>query len=210
MTDIELDNAINIITRYYNIEKNTLTEFLKKNNNVKNSNDGNKNDIIMPFYGVIFDDRCKGIIYNHGLYTQCNEKTKGKCKKCENNKYGDIYDRNNYEIGKFKTNNDKNEISYTKFIKKMKYDIEIVKQKFSSLGLDFTNFVDISNTKNRGRPRKEEQYNNDNNSNDNETIEVVMITINEKSYYKTSENIVLDIETCDIVGILKNGNIESV
>ena len=79
-----IDDAINIIVSYYNIDKNILLDFLEKNKNPTNFD-----NIILPYTGKIFEDKCKGIVFNHGLYTQCCEKVKTKfCKVCEKEKYG--------------------------------------------------------------------------------------------------------------------------
>ena len=40
--------------------------------------------IILPFCGVVEEDWCKAVRYNHGLYTQCTNACKGEkfCKTC--------------------------------------------------------------------------------------------------------------------------------
>ena len=197
------EEAINVLTSYYNIEKEVLIRFLDNN---KSDNTKNFDHIILPFTGIIYEDRCKGIVFNHGLYTQCCEKVKNKyCKVCEKQKYGDIYDRKNYEIGKYISKTGKPEIMYSKFIKKMNYDIEDVKKCFMLNGLDINIFIQEKPTKNRGRPRKESVS-----VVDNDYIEVVKVEIDGESYYKSKEGVILSIDSYDIVGIYKDNKISEI
>lgn len=202
---MSLESAINIILNNYNIEKSKLLDFLE--NNRKETNQEN---IILPYYGKIFDDKCKGIIFNHGLYTQCNENLKiGFCKNCEKQKYGSIYDRKKYEIGNFVTKNGKKEINYGKFIKKMNYNIDDVKRCFIKYDIDFMNYFTEEKTKSRGRPRKEIIQSVCKNS-EEDTLEVVEVEIDTLLYYKSREGVILDKDSYEIVGILVNNKIEKI
>ena len=80
--------------------------------------------------------------------------------KCENQKYGTIYDRQQYEVGKFITKNGKKELHYGKFIKKMKYNVDDVKRYFSVNNIDFMDYFIDEKSKSRGRPRKETMQSN--------------------------------------------------
>jgi hypothetical protein len=172
-------------------------------------------DIILPFCGVINENCCKAIVYNHGLYTQCpKETTDVICKICSKLKYGRVEERIKYKIGCFVTPDGKKEIPYTKFISKMNYNIDDVKSalKIANLVYDLSKQDEKSKKKGRGRPKKiqnEESDNDDNDENDeNEEIEVTKIEINGTSYFKTSENILLNIENYQVEGIFKNNTIQ--
>ena len=198
---MSLDDAVNKISEHYNISKTILLEFLEKNKE-ENINI----NIILPYSGKIYDNRCKGIIFNHGLYTQCCEKISiGFCKNCEKQKYGTIYDRQKYEIGKFVSKTGKMEIPYNKFIKKMNYNIEDVKKCFIANNIDFMDYFEENKTKSRGRPRKETSQTNCDNF-EEDTLEVVEVTISNKLYYKSVEGVILD-RNYEIVGILKDNKI---
>ena len=193
---------------YYNITPEKLKTHLDKNfTRDKNIlEEKNTDNIILPFCGKIIETNCKAVIYNHGLYTQCEEKQTGLdiCKKCKNLKYGRIEDRASFKKNSFKYNG-KLEIPYEKFIKKMNYDIDIVKRVLDNKGLTFE-FETLNEIKNnRGRPKKVVIE-----SDSEEEIEVEKIKIDGKDYLKTSESVLLTIDTYDIVGIYKNGNIEKV
>jgi hypothetical protein len=203
---MSLDSAIDIILNNYNIEKSKLVDFLE--NNKKEVNEEN---IILPYYGKIFEHRCKGIIFNHGLYTQCNEKIKiGFCKKCEKQKYGSIYDRQKYEIGNYITKSGKKEVNYGKFIKKMNYNIDEVKRCFIKYNIDFMDYFTEEKSKSRGRPRKETIQSVSKNLEHEDTIEVVEVEINSSLYYRSREGVLLDRNSYEIVGILVNNKIEKI
>jgi hypothetical protein len=215
---MNIESAIKLISDYYNIEKNTLKEILNSFNSDKNDNI-KQDEIILPFCGIINEDCCKGVIFNHALYTQCNKKTiKEYCKECSKLKYGNIYDRNRFKLGEFKTSENKSEINYNKFIKKMGYNIEDVINKMRSQNLTHpcVNFENIKVNKyseqnitprGRGRPKKIEAIEEEE---PDDLIEVIEIEIDGILYYKTKENVILDKNTNVILGIYKNGVLESI
>ena len=203
--DSTLDGALTIIGTHYNILRKDLLDLLEKN-----KKETINHNIILPYCGKIYEDRCKGIVFNHGLYTQCCEKINiGFCKKCEKQKYGTIYDRQKYEIGKYVSKTGKMEMHYSKFIKKMNYNIEDVKKCFIANNIDLMDYFEDFKTKSRGRPRKETSEIDDKNR-DEDTLEVVKITISDKDYYKSVEGVILDIVSYDIIGILINNKIEKI
>ena len=69
-----------------------------------------KPSVVLPFCGVIVNDWCAGVKFNHGLHTQCTQgRCKGDryCKTCRKHAdnsatgkppYGDIEDRANYGV----------------------------------------------------------------------------------------------------------------
>lgn len=195
---MDIDNALNLLVETYGINKDKIIQFLNENKSVK------INNIILPYCGIIYEDRCKGIVFNKGLYTQCTEKCANKCKTCEKNKYGSIYDRKNYPLGEFKCISGKKELNYNSFIKKMNYNIDDVINAFRLNGIDHTKFLELKKSKGRGRPRKDDIKNEDNNT---ETIEVVKVIIDGCEYLKTKENVLLDNKSYEIIGILKDNEI---
>jgi hypothetical protein len=203
-----IEKILIIISNHYNIQldelKNVLESKLNTNINTNtNINNDNTNKIILPYYGLINETNCKGIVYNHGLYTQCNEKHDNLCSKCITNKYGNIRDRNKFEIGKYITPNGKKEVNYNNIIHRFNYNIIDVLNKFKEENIDASKFninkEDICKKKTRGRPKKIQ-----NNENNEELLEVIKYKYKDEIFLKTKENILLDIKTYDIVGQLNN------
>ena len=218
--NLEINNALTLICNTYNINFEKLKKFVENNNDDDNNDDNNddKNDdnnvtydensehnnkILLPYYGVYDESKCKGLIYNHGLYTQCNIKHSNICSKCLTNKYGSIRDRLNYDIGKYVTPSGKKEIDYNIIIKRFNYNITDVIIEFKKYDIDINKFnIKQENNckkKSRGRPKKIKTL-----EEEQETIEVVKYIYNNKEYLKTKDNILLDINTYDIVGIVNN------
>jgi len=117
-----------------NEKKESETAAVTSSNNNINDNNlnniNNHNKIILPYYGNIIDSNCKGLVYNHGLYTQCTEKSKNLCGKCVKNKYGTVEDRKKYEIGKYIAPNGKKEIDYNVLLNRLKYNIkDVIKEE---------------------------------------------------------------------------------
>lgn len=208
-----IEKSLIIVSKYYNIPLHELKTILVSNNtsnntssttnnntsNTNNSKSINSNNIILPYYGIINESNCKGIVYNHGLYTQCTEKHNNLCSKCITNKYGNIRDRNKFEIGKYITPNGKKEVAYNNIINRFNYNIINVLNKFKEENIDPSKFnIKQENTyikKTRGRPKKIQI-----NENNEEILEVIKYKYKDKIFLKTKENILLDIETYDIIG----------
>lgn len=217
---MDKDTALAVLSKIYNINVDIILNFLE---NLKENNECEKKsicEIILPFCGNIYEDRCKGVVFNHGLYTQCCKKSKKEyCSSCVNLKYGNIYDRKNFNIGEFKTKEGKREINYLKFVKKMNYNVsnvidELKKHNITIPGIEELKESSLKdNPKNlqkrgRGRPKKLETETEIEKEDEEDMIEVVEVTIDSIKYYKTKENIILDIDTHRIVGHLKNNKIE--
>jgi len=119
-------------------------------------------NIILPFNYKINEKCCKGIVFNHGLYTQCTKQSKNKlCKVCEKEKYGSIEKRILSPKGTFISNEGKNEVPYDKFIKKMNYNIEDVirELKNNNIDYDLNHLLYENEKKNKGRPKKNKEEN---------------------------------------------------
>ncbi len=219
---MDKDTALVILSKIYNINIDVILNFLENSKEDNENVDEKKSirQIILPFYGNIYEDRCKGVVFNHGLYTQCCKKSKKEyCSSCINLKYGNIYDRKSFKIGEFKTKEGKCEISYLKFVKKMNYNITCVIDELKKHNISIPGIEELKecsskdNSKNlqkrgRGRPKKLEMETEIEKGNEEDMIEVVEVTIDSIKYYKTKENIILDIDTHRIIGHLKNNKIE--
>ena len=217
---MNLDIILCEISNEFNIDLEKLTQFVKKihisdpdDKKILNENMEHKQtQIILPFCGVIDSNKCKAVVYNHGLYTQCNNLAKDFCKKCKTaRKYGTIQERAQYELGKFTPDNLKYEISYSKFIKKMKYDIDDVKRELAKNNLQYQLIDNLKpGSTSRGRPKKTIVNLDDISDKSEEEIEVEKVSIEGRLYYKTSEDVLLDIRSHDICGILVENSIRSI
>ena len=234
----EIINSIKLISEHFNIEESVLREFLNKNKKDVTRNKTLQNKFIVPYCGVIYNDCCKAIVYNHGLYTQCVTKCEEEiCKACKGLKYGRIEQRIKLKPGELLVlENGKKETDYKKIIKKHNYDISELKKYFEENNLIY-NFDGIEKSipvkKGRGRPRKitiddnsplykvnrNDNVNVDNDElikeetytdEDDDEIEVQEITIDHVEYYLTKENVVLDKNEHTIIGIYKQGKIEKI
>jgi len=197
------------IEELYDIPYDDLLNLQKKltNKNTSVINDLPE-DLSIPYYGEVFNDQCKGISYDHGLYTQCKVLTNNKfCKKCEKMKYGSIYDRSKYKIGEFICSNGKKEINYIEYLAKNNINLDKVKEYFVKNNIPYEIKLDSLKLKKstRGRPKKNivklnntDAYNNDcsvqitEESNDEYNLDVEKIYINEQLFYKTKTGLVLD------------------
>lgn len=203
---MELDSALEVLAKYYNMNTNKIDSILKSN-----MQEINEKNFVFPFNGVINEDKCKAIIFNHGLYTQCNKKTKGEiCSSCTQLKYGNIEERLNINKGKFVTKSGKKEAEYEKVIQKLGFTYEQVITIFRKYDFDYElneDLFNITEKKQRGRPKKEVTKKKQEPTEECEEIEVEDVCINGTNYWKTNENVLLNQEY-EIVGIYNNGTID--
>ena len=208
---MELELAFKTIALHYNISITNLKQLLLNNmTNTKNNNICE--NIILPHNGIIIEDCCKGVLFNHGLYTQCKKKVKSKfCNVCIKEKYGNIEERNNYKIGTYITKDGKKEVDYTNFVKKQDYDIDEVNKLLRENNIDY--FIENKETsincdkKQRGRPKKLVKENIVNEDDLLEEIEVTKLHIDNKLYLKTQENVLLDPTNYEIIGMFVDNKI---
>lgn len=217
---IDINQAFQVISSLYHVTtdhiKRVLDNAFETSNNIPDNKSDNKpkiepKDIILPFCGVINENCCKAVIYNHGLYTQCTKETTNEvCKTCSKLKYGRIEERSKSKPGEFVTPEGKKEQLYDKFMNKMGYSFDEVNTALKLLGLsyDLKEKKDTPQKKGRGRPKKVQKEESD--DEEKEEIEVTKIEINGKMYFKTNENILLNITNYEVVGLFKNGIIEQV
>ena len=117
---MELNSALEVLAKYYNMDTNKIDSILKSN--MQEINETN----FIPFNGKINEDKCKAIVFNHGLYTQCN-KTKGEfCAGCNKLKYGSIEERINISKRNFVTKSGKKEVEYEKIIQKLGFCEQVI------------------------------------------------------------------------------------
>lgn len=216
MCNINIDQAFEAISIYYDVPIENIRHVLNSAFEIKNfksekKKNMNTNNIILPFCGVINQSNCKAVIYNHGLYTQCTKETNNEiCKSCSKLKYGRIEERIKSKQGEFISPEGKKEISYEKFMSKMGYSFDDVNTalKLYNLSYDLKEIKENREKKGRGRPKKIQKEESDNE--EKEEIDVTKIYLDGKMYFKTNENILLNIDNYEVVGIFKNGNIELV
>lgn len=188
-----VDNCEKVNTKYYDISNN-------------------KNDInIKPFDGIVRQECCKAVIYNHGLYTQCMNITDREfCSSlCKRQKYGNIYTRKNYPVGTYILQNGKKELNYEK-VKKRLTKIKRVVINDSDSGIDSDREIDLDvDKKCRGRPKmalKEVEVKIDSiekTIEDGEEFEEVQVKrqmINNKEYLLSDNNILYDTKTYKMIG----------
>ena len=207
-----IENSFKEIALFYNVSIDKIKQVL--DNEFKNvSFDEEKResveDIILPFNERIDTNCCKAIIYNHGLYTQCTKETSNEiCKSCLKLKYGRVEERIKSKRGEFITPQGKKEMQYEKFIAKMGYNIDNVKEalKLANISYDIKE-VEEAPKKGRGRPKKSKSKDSED---EMEEIEVRKIEVYGEKYFKTSENILLKIDTQEVVGVLIDGRIDMI
>lgn len=205
---MKLDEALTCLSQFYGTNNQSLKCLLDSTYYKKN--------ILLPFCNKIFENNCKAIVFNHGLYTQCCENIQKNesdiCKKCKALKYGRIEERLNIPKNEFITKEGKKEVPYEKIIQKMNYNIDEVKRELNhrnlTYNIDVNKFVEKKNG--RGRPKKNQEHKNFNdisitcnNSNNNneftneeeyETVEVIAVNINGIDYYKTRQGTLINVE----------------
>tara|TARA_Y100000816_G_scaffold129523_1_gene91330 strand:+ start:3732 stop:4394 length:663 start_codon:yes stop_codon:yes gene_type:complete len=213
--NIDIKLAFQEISSLYNVTTDQIKRVLDNAFQISNNIQDNKpklesKDIILPFCGIINETCCKAVIYNHGLYSQCTKETTNEvCKACSKLKYGRIEERSKSKPGEFVTPEGKKEVPYDKFMKKMGYSFDDVNTALKLLGLsyDLKGKKDATTKMGRGRPKKVQKEESDNE--EKEEIEVTKIEINGKKYFKTADNIILNIDNYEVVGLFKNGNVET-
>ena len=175
----ELEEGLEKLSRIYKVEKEELLKLL-------NERYVKKEEIILPYDGKIREGKCKAVVYNHGLYTQCKRESEEICKQCIKLKYGRI------EEGK-------REIDYKVLIRKKGYKISEVKEALERAGIKYELKEEKEEKKGRGRPKKKEEIKEE----EKYEIEVTKVEINGKEYLKTESDTLLDIKSYEVVGEYK-------
>ena len=114
-------------------------------------------------------------------------------------KYGSIYDREKFEIGKFVCSNGKKEIDYIEYLSKNNIDVNMVKDYFKKNNISYNLNTDSKNPikGTRGRPKKNKVELNKNESttidnNEEYKLDVEKTYINGELYYETKTGLILD------------------
>ena len=123
-----------------------------------------KPSTVLPFCGVVLNDRCMGVRFNHGLHTQCMKGKVGEryCKICmkqaENNAsskptYGDIEDRAKYGVD-YRDPKGKLTMPYANVAEKLGIKMEAANQAASDMGWEIPAEQLVKRVTKRGRPAK--------------------------------------------------------
>lgn len=139
-----------------------------------------KPSVVLPFCGVIVNDWCGGVKFNHGLHTQC---TQGKCKddrycktcrKHADNSatgkppYGDIEDRAKYGVD-YRDPKGKLTIPYANIVEKMGISLEAAHAAATTLSWTIPAEQLVKRVAKRGRPAKSAAVSDTDSETDGET-----------------------------------------
>ena len=188
-------------------------------------------EMVKPFDGIVKQNCCKAVVYNHGLYTQCtNVCSREFCSSvCKKLKYGHINVRKNYPVGAYVLENGKREITYQKVKKRLQKknmdDKNVSRIITNDSDTEDEETIELSVVKNaRGRPKmstKEIEIEIDTSEKpedkldeeDDSNIEEVLVrreTIDGKEYLVSDNNIVYDSKSLKMIGRKINGKVKSV
>ena len=121
--------------------------------------------MLLPFCGTIEDCWCKGVRFNHGLYTQCTNgpQSGGEyCKTCQKSSdnsaaskptYGDIRDRAVHKLD-YRDPRGKQEICYANVAKKQGLDLDRAQRVATAFGWKIPAEQLVERATKRGRPGK--------------------------------------------------------
>jgi chemotaxis protein histidine kinase CheA len=124
-----------------------------------------KPSVVLPFCGVIVNDWCAGVKFNHGLHTQCTQgRCKGDryCKTCRKHAdnsatgkppYGDIEDRAKYGVD-YRDPKGKQTIPYANIVEKMGISLEAAHAAATTLSWTIPAEQLVKRVAKRGRPAK--------------------------------------------------------
>ena len=124
-----------------------------------------KPSVVLPFCGVIVNDWCAGVKFNHGLHTQCTQgRCKGDryCKTCRKHAdnsatgkppYGDIEDRAKYGVD-YRDPKGKLTVPYANVAEKMGISIDAAHTAAANMGWEIPAEQLVKRVAKRGRPAK--------------------------------------------------------
>ena len=184
-----------------------------------NNNIPKQEKTIKPFDGIVKQNCCKAVVYNHGLYTQCTNETNNEfCSSlCKKIKYGHINTRKDYPVGTYVLANGKREVKYERVKKRLKGREKEEDRSNRIIREDSDEERELLENKNRrGRPRmikKEIEINRDTSEieeseEEYEEVGVKREIIEGKEYLISSNNIVYDNKSYKIIGRLILGKIK--
>ena len=139
-----------------------------------------KPSVVLPFCGVIVNDWCAGVKFNHGLHTQCTQgRCKGDryCKTCRKHAdnsatgkppYGDIEDRAKYGVD-YRDPKGKLTIPYANIVEKMGINIDAAHAAAAALSWTIPAEQLVKRVAKRGRPAKSAAVSDTDSETDGET-----------------------------------------
>ena len=139
-----------------------------------------KPSVVLPFCGVIVDDWCAGVKFNHGLHTQCTQgRCKGDryCKTCRKHAdnsatgkppYGDIEDRAKYGVD-YRDPKGKLTLPYANIVEKMGINIDAAHAAAATLSWTIPAEQLVKRVAKRGRPAKSAAVSDTDSETDGET-----------------------------------------
>ena len=145
----------NVLERECVVEKKNVlsVEVKKKDVNSK---------VMLPWCEHVLSDRCKAIVSNGGLYTQCMKVSESYCKGCVTKKekngdefvYGTVEDRLRCGLLEYKDRKGKSEVLYSSVMKKECISREEAEEAANKLGWVIPEcYFEVKESK-RGRPKK--------------------------------------------------------
>ena len=124
-----------------------------------------KPSVVLPFCGVVMNDWCAGVKFNHGLHTQCTQgrcKDDRYCKTCRKHAdnsatgkppYGDIEDRANYGVD-YRDPKGKMTVPYANVAAKLNINLEAAHAAATTLSWTIPAEQLVKRVAKRGRPSK--------------------------------------------------------
>ena len=124
-----------------------------------------KPSVLLPFCGVVVNDWCAGVKFNHGLHTQCSQvRLSGDryCKTCRKHAdnsatgkppYGDIEDRCKYGVD-YRDPKGKQTLPYANIVEKMGISLAAAHEAAGKMGWTIPEEQLVKRVAKRGRPAK--------------------------------------------------------
>ena len=124
-----------------------------------------KPSVVLPFCGVVMNDWCAGVKFNHGLHTQCTQgrcKDDRYCKTCRKHAdnsatgkppYGDIEDRANYGVD-YRDPKGKMTVPYANVAAKLDINLEAAHAAAAVMSWTIPAEQLVKRVAKRGRPSK--------------------------------------------------------
>jgi hypothetical protein len=124
-----------------------------------------KPSVLLPFCGVVVNDWCGGVKFNHGLHTQCSQvRLSGDryCKTCRKHAdnsatgkppYGDIDDRAKYGVD-YRDPKGKQTLPYANIVEKMGINLAAAHEAADKMGWTIPEEQLVKRVAKRGRPAK--------------------------------------------------------
>ena len=136
----------------------------KRASGVKKAKTVARPSVVLPFVGVVDENLCYGIRFNHGLHTQCQKACSGDyCASCQKEadstasgkpKIGDIRDRLACGLLEFRDAKGRQTMPYANVVKKLKLDRDVCMSEAVKFGVEIPAEHWVERVARRGRPKK--------------------------------------------------------